>query len=80
MFIIWYFFSPDLSTLSNIVKNNVVKKDVCNAKIKDIKNKKTHGYNYITTMDALRKIDNKFTNNILDANIKEKKLVNESDI
>ena len=42
--------------------------------------KKTHGYNYITTMDALRKIDNKFTNNILDANIKEKKLVNESDI
>ena len=31
-------------------------------------------------MDALRNINNKFKNNILDANIKEKKLVNESDI
>ena len=58
----------------------LLKKMYAMLRSKILRIKKTHGYNYITTMDALRKIDNKFTNNILDANIKEKKLVNESDI
>ena len=49
--------------------NDLVKKTDCFTKIKDIESK------YFATSDY-----NKFTNKILDANIKEKKLVNESDI
>ena len=51
----------DLSKLSDVVKNDVVKKDVYNAKIKIIEDKIPHITNIATT-GALTTVENKIPN------------------
>ena len=85
----------DLSRLSNVVKNDAVKKDVYNAKIKNIEDKIPDITNLATTATLTMELlllflmENKYltmsyynmrTNNILDTKITQKKLVNESDL
>ena len=49
--------SVDLSKLSDVVKNDVVKKDVCNAKIKDIEYKIPDTTNLATNTTLNAKIN-----------------------